>query len=299
MQSNAAVANSATLRTGLDVVQGLQALAMSLAAVPAYFWARRLVSPRWALVAAVLTVAVPALTYSGLLMSEVLFYPLLVLAAWALAEAIARPTRMTQGLLVVAVLAVCATRVQAIVLLPVALTAAVVDGWLARSWSNVSRLWPAAAVLGGLAVVWIAYRLGSGSGTLGGYEVITTTSWSIGAAAKYVVYHLASVLILCGLFPVAAVAVLFVRAVRSGEPDPRVRAYLAVASSLTVWLVLEVGVFTSYYSDRIVERNLIGLAPVLFIGLMLWLARGPDGGYVVRGAVAAGAGTGDRAHVRA
>jgi hypothetical protein len=28
---------------------------------------------------------------------------------------------------------------------------------------------------------------------------------------------------------------------------------------------------------------------VLFIGLVLWLARGPDGGYVVRGAVAAGA----------
>jgi hypothetical protein len=274
------------LATGLDVLQGLQAFVMSLAAVPVYLWGRSLVSRGWALAAAALAVAVPGLTYSGLMMSEVLFYPLLVLAAWALAEAIARPTRMTQGLLVVAVLAVCATRVQAIVLLPVALTAAVVDGWLARSWSNVRRLWPAAAVLGGLAVVWIAYRLGSGSGTLGGYEVITTTSWSIGAAAKYVVYHLASVLILCGLFPVAAVAVLFVRAVRSGEPDPRVRAYLAVASSLTVWLVLEVGVFTSYYSDRIVERNLIGLGPVLFVGLVLWIDRGAPGSLLERGIVA-------------
>jgi hypothetical protein len=277
------------LATGLDVLQGLQAFVMSLAAVPVYLWGRSLVSRGWALAAAALAVAVPGLTYSGLMMSEVLFYPLLVLAAWALAEAIARPTRMTQGLLVVAVLAVCATRVQAIVLLPVALTAAVVDGWLARSWANLRRLWPAAAVLGGLAVVWIAYRLGSGSGTLGGYEVITTTSWSIGAAAKYVVYHLASVLILSGLFPVAAVAVLFVRAVRSGEPDPRVRAYLAVASSLTVWLVLEVGVFTSYYSDRIVERNLIGLGPVLFLGLVLWIDRGAPGSLLERAVVAGAA----------
>lgn len=277
------------LATGLDVLQGVQALVMSLAAVPVYLWGRSLVSRGWALAAAALAVAVPGLTYAGLMMSEVLFYLLLVLAAWALAEAVARPTRLTQGLLVVAVLAVCATRVQAIVLLPVALTAAVVDAWLARSWANLRRLWPAAAVLGGLAVVWTAYRLGSGSGTLGGYEVITTTSWSIGAAAKYVVYHLASVLILCGLFPLAAVAVLLVRAVRSGEPNPRVRAFLAVASSLTVWLVLEVGVFTSHYSDRIVERNLIALGPVLFLGLVLWIDRGAPGSLLERGVVAGAA----------
>jgi hypothetical protein len=277
------------LATGLDVTQGLQAFVMSLAAVPVYLWGRSLVRPRWAFVAAVLTVAAPGLTYAGLLMSEVLFYPLIVLAAWAIAEAIARPTRTTQALLVLAILAVCATRVQGIVLLPVAVTAVLVDGWLARSWANLRRLVPAAAVLGGLAVVWIAYRLGSGSGTLGGYEVITTTSWSVGAAAKYVVYHLASVLILSGLFPVAAVAVLLVRAARRGEPDARVRAFLAVASSLTVWLVLEVGVFTSYYSDRIVERNLIALAPVLFIGLVLWIDRGAPGTLLERGIVAAAA----------
>jgi hypothetical protein len=274
------------LRTGLDIVQGLQALVMSLAAVPVFLWGRRLVSPRWALVAAVLAVAVPGLTYSGLLMSEVLFYPLLVCAAWAGAAAIARPTRQTQALLVAAVLAVCATRVQAIVLLPALATAAVLDAWLARSWSRLRGLMPAAGALGALVVAWLAYRLASGGGALGSYEVIATTSWSVGAAAKYVVYHAASLLILCGLFPAAAVALLLVRAVRGGEPDPEARAYVAVASSLTVWLVVEVGVFTSHYSDRIVERNLIGLAPVLFVGLVLWLSRGAPGTLAERAAVA-------------
>ncbi len=43
------------LRTGYDLVRGLQALAMSLAAVPVYLWARSLVSRRSALVAAALT----------------------------------------------------------------------------------------------------------------------------------------------------------------------------------------------------------------------------------------------------
>jgi hypothetical protein len=275
------------LHTGLDVVQGLQAFVMSLAALPVFLWARSMVSARWALVAAALTLAVPGLTYSGLLMSEVLFYPLLVLAAWAGAETIARPTRRAQALLVLAVLAVCATRIQAIVLLPALATAAVVDAWLARSWAGLRRLTPAAGVLSVLVLAWLGYRLATGGGALGSYEVIASTSFSVGAAAKYVFYHAASLLILCGLFPAAAVALLLVRGVRRGEPDPLVRAYLAVASSLTVWLVVEVGVFTSHYSDRIVERNLIGLAPVLFVGLVLWIERGVVGSYFERAAVAA------------
>ena len=273
------------LRTGLDVVQGVQALVMSLAAVPVFLWTRRLVPARWAFVAAVLTVVVPGLTYSGLLMSEVLFYPLLVCAAWVGAETIARPTRRTQTLLVLTVLAICATRVQAIVLLPALATAAILDAWLARSWASLRRLAPAAGVLGVLVVAWLAYRLAAGGGALGSYEVIASTSFGVGAAAKYVVYHAASLLILCGLFPAAAVALLLIRAVRGGEPDPQGRAYVAVASSLTVWLVLEVGIFTSHYSDRIVERNLIGLAPVLFVGLVLWLSRGAPGTLVERAAV--------------
>src|SRR5204863_377888 len=88
--------------TGYDLLRGLQALVMSLAAVPVYLWGRRLVSPRSAIVAAALTVAAPGLVYSGLVMTEVLFYPLLVLAAWAMAESIARPSPRTHGLLVLA-----------------------------------------------------------------------------------------------------------------------------------------------------------------------------------------------------
>ena len=277
------------LGTGYDLLQGLQALVMSLAAVPVFLWARTLV-PRWsALTAAALTLATPALAYSGLVMTEVLFYPLLVTAAWAGAAAIARPTRANQILLLAAFVAVCATRIQAIVLVPALVTAALLDAFLARSWGRLRRQLPAAVGLAVLLAGWAVWRLATGKGALGGYDVVASTSYSVGAAARFVLYHGASLLILCGLFPLAAVAVKLVEGLRRGEQDERVRAYLAVTASLCVWVVLEVGAFASRYSDRIVERNLIGLAPVLFIGLVLWLARGPDGGYVVRGAVAAGA----------
>jgi hypothetical protein len=277
------------LGTGYDLLQGLQAFVMSLAAVPVYLWARTLVPRRSALTAAALTLATPVLAYSGLVMTEVLFYPLLVTAAWAGAAAIARPTRANQILLLAAFVAVCATRIQAIVLVPALVTAALLDAWLARSWGRLRRQLPAAVGLAVLLVGWAVWRLATGKGALGGYDVVASTSYSVGAAARFVLYHGASLLILCGLFPLAAVAVKLVEGLRRGEQDDGVRAYLAVTASLCVWVVVEVGAFASRYSDRIVERNLIGLAPVLFIGLMLWLARGPDGGYVVRGMVAAGA----------
>jgi hypothetical protein len=277
------------LRTGYDLLQGLQAFVMSLAAVPVYLWARTLVPRRSALTAAALTLATPVLAYSGLVMTEVLFYPLLVTAAWAGAAAIARPTRHNQLLLLVAFVAVCATRIQAIVLVPALVTAALLDAWLARSWGRLRRQVPAAVGICVLLAGWAVWRLATGGGALGGYDVVASTSYSVGAATRFVLYHGASLLILCGLFPLAAVGVKLVEALRRGEQNESVRAYLAVAASLSVWVVVEVGVFASRYSDRIVERNLIGLAPVLFIGLVLWLARGPEGGWVVRGAVAAAA----------
>jgi hypothetical protein len=277
------------LRTGYDLLQGLQAFVMSLAAVPVYLWARTLVPRRSALTAAALTLATPVLAYSGLVMTEVLFYPLLVTAAWAGAAAIARPTRHNQLLLLLAFVAVCATRIQAIVLVPALVTAALLDAWLARSWGRLRRQVPAAVGICVLLAGWAVWRLATGGGALGGYDVVASTSYSVGAATRFVLYHGASLLILCGLFPLAAVGVKLVEALRRGEQDESVRAYLAVAASLSVWVVVEVGVFASRYSDRIVERNLIGLAPVLFIGLVLWLARGPEGGWVVRGAVAAAA----------
>ena len=75
-------------------------LAMAATAVPVFAWGRTLMRPAWALVAAVLTVAIPALALSGLLMTETLFYPLATLAAWALAAALERPTLARQALLV-------------------------------------------------------------------------------------------------------------------------------------------------------------------------------------------------------
>src|SRR5262245_34927333 len=61
---------------GYSLLKPLQALVMSLAAVPTFLWARSVMSRGWALAAAALALTVPGLVYSGLMMTEVAFYPI-------------------------------------------------------------------------------------------------------------------------------------------------------------------------------------------------------------------------------
>jgi hypothetical protein len=271
----------ANLSFGYDLLKVLQALAMSLTAVPVYVWGRSLAGTRWALVAAALTLALPGLVYSGLVMTEVVFYPVLVLAAWAAARAIQEPTAQRQALLVAAIALAVLTRLQALVLVPAVLAAYGVDAGLARSTATLRR----SRLLLGIGVVAVAglgaAYLGDAGGVFGGYSVVTRGSYEAGEVIRFVIYHAAALTILTGVFPVCALLVLLIAAVRRGEPDPAVRAYLAVAVSFSVLLVIEVGVFASRYVGQLAERDLIGLAPILFLALAIWIRRGAPRGYWV------------------
>ena len=270
--------SAADLGFGYSLLKVLQAVAMSLAAVPVYLWGRSLVSARWALVAAGLTLALPGLVYSGLVMSEVLFYPVLLLAAWAAARAIERPTLARQATLVAAVAIAVLTRLQAIVLLPAFATAVGLDAVLARSTRALRLLIPTLALATAVVVAWAGWRAGGG-GSLGGYEVVAHDSYRLGAAARYVLYHAGSVALLAGVFPLCALLLLLVDALRRGDTDPPRRAFLAVAGAFTAWFVIEVGVFASRYVGQLAERDLIALAPLLFLALSLWIERGALRGY--------------------
>src|SRR5262249_45832436 len=147
---------------GYGLLKVAQALAMSLAAVPVYLWGTRLVSPGRALLPAALTLAVPRLAYSALVMTEGRFYPLLPLPPWAVAAALVRPTRRAQALLVVATVAAASARLQALILLPVFAGALALHAALSRSTRTARALAPALLTLSGLAVVWFAWRLAAG-----------------------------------------------------------------------------------------------------------------------------------------
>ena len=248
---------------GYDLARVLGALAMSLAAVPVFAWGRTLMSERWALAAATLTLCIPGLAYSGLLMSETLFYPLVALAAWLTARALAEPTPSSQALLVAAVVLVILTRLQGVVLVPAVFLAVVIYAAAARTTAPFVRLWPTLAALPAVGVG--VFSIGFGAyGHAGGAE------YAVGDALRFGVYHAADLLLLVGVVPACAVAALAL-----SRPDsPEVRAYLSVTFAFTAGFVGEVGLFASRYVGRLAERDLLGLTPLFFLGLCLWLGCG-------------------------
>ena len=265
------------LQLGYTLLKALQALVMSLTAIPVYLWSRTLTSRGWALAAAALTLSVPGLAYSGLVMTEVAFYPLAALAAWAIARALARPTRAAQALAAGAVLLASATRLQGVVLAAVFVTAAALKAVFERSARPAAQLWPTYGAFALAGVGWVAWRLAQGgpaSELFGAYRAAGEVHYSFSDSVLYARWHFADVLLMTGVVPVLAVAVLAIRAFAGHERSAEARAYLAVAVSLTAWLVVEVGVFASRHVGRLAERDLLALVPVLFVGFGLWLGRG-------------------------
>jgi hypothetical protein len=259
---------------GYALAKAGQAVAMSLTAVPVYFWGRAVVGPRLALVAAAATLALPGLAYSGLLMTEVVFLPLATAAAWAAARALERPTLGRQAVLVAALLAAGSARLAAVVLVPALATAAVLHALLVREWRAGARLWPAFAALAVPALGWAAWRLKDGgplSRLLAGYQAAGEVSYDLGDSLRYVLYHLGDLVLMTAFFPVAALVVLL--ALRRPEP-PAAAALLAVATSLALWLPLQVGVYATRFTGHVAERGLLAAAPPLFLVLALWVSRG-------------------------
>jgi hypothetical protein len=207
-------------QSGYDLLRGAQAIAMSLTALPVYFWGRELVSRDWALTAAALALAPAGLAYSGLVMTEVAFYPLFVLAAWALARAVATPAPRTQAFALAASVLLFATRLQAIVLLPAYLTAVGVDAAHARSPRRVRAHVPLVAGIGMLGLLWCGWQLRHGgpvTNVFGAYRAAGETGYDLGAAFRFVVYHLADLVLISGVVPACVLAVLIVIAATRGE----------------------------------------------------------------------------------
>jgi hypothetical protein len=267
--------------TGYASLKLLQALVVSLAAVPVALWARRLMPPPWPLVAAALTVASPLLLYSGLVMTEVLLYPVMAVALVAVARAVETATARDQAIALAAIAAAVLTHVQAIVLVGVFAVAIAVDAAFARAPRRVLRFVPVWALLAAGGLVTLARPA-----VLGSYAAVAEGGYRLDDAARLTLDHTAWLIVATGVAPAAALALLVVDAARGRERDPPARAFVAVASSAVVLGVVEVGVFASEFAPHLLERDLAALPPVLFLALTLWIARGAPRPWVATTVVA-------------
>ena len=257
-----------SLPTAYQVVKAINAVLVSLAALPAYFLARRVLGRRLALLGALLAVSIPSLVFAGEVMTENAFYPVFLCVVLAMVLALERPTWRRQATL----LALCAlaylTRVQALAFLPAVLAAPFLLGtW--RSW-RATYLLVAGAGAAVLAAQWARGR--SPLDLLGAYATTGEQRYHPGEVSRWLLYHVADLDLYLGVFPFAAVLVLFSLWRRL---PPALHPYLAATTSISVCLVVEVSVFASIPSvQRIQERNLFYLAPLGLIALLVWIDQG-------------------------
>ena len=250
----------------------INAVVMSLAAIPAYLIARRLLPTGLSLLAALLAVALPSLAYTGTLMSENAFYPAFLLATWALLRTLDEPTPRRQLVLLGACGVVTLVRVQGLAVVLAALTAPLLLRLVAR---RPLRPWlPLYALVAGGALLVVAGQLARGasvSSLFGAYQVVGEESYDVVDVLEYVFWHLAELDLYVGVIPFAAFLLL---AARIRTLEPRVQAFVAATTALTVWTLLMVATFASRFAGAIVERNMFALAPLLLTGLLVWIDRG-------------------------
>ena len=239
-----------------ELAKMINALLVTLAGVPVYLWARRLVSPAYALLALGLFLLLPAQLYAGTLMTENAFLPVFLLATFAIALALERPTLLRQALALAAIVLACAIRIQGLVLVLILLTAIAVMGR-----DRLRRFGPTFAAVVGAALIYVIVNLARGeplSQVLGAYRPVASTHYSVGDALVWVVRHFAELGLSVALLPVFALIVMLGVARSSTVAE---RAFLAVAGASFLWLPIQSGIFASRFAHRIEERTMLYAQP--------------------------------------
>ena len=256
--------------TSYHLVQLMGAVAMSLAAIPAFWIARRLgLSKGIALAVAALALAVPDLIYAGWVIAEPFAYPLVLGAVAAGVAALAQPSRRAQLLFVALALLAAFARIQFIVLPACFFGAVLLMGLRERRLRSAIR--EQALPLGVLAVpLAIALALGP-SRVLAFYGGVVETDIDVGALLSNSARNL-FILVFASGFVLVPGALL---GLGLAFARPRSRAELAFAA-LTVLLVAfllgESGLLGA--SDLAQERYLFYVLPLVAVGFGLYTSRG-------------------------
>jgi hypothetical protein len=272
-----------SMDTAYGLAKTINACVMTLAAIPFFFWARRISSPLYALVATALLLLLPAFDYTAMLMTENAFFPAVIAATYAIARSLERPTVAAQLLVVAAIVVALAVRAQAAALVLVLPSAVLLNAALDRgSESVMSRLGGALKrqwlALGGLVALGLAYGavlMARGTGRVP-YREVFLANYSLLDGVRVSVYHLAALTLELGVVPVSALIVVTGLAIRAHKPTSRAtRAFVAVALPTILWFLLEIGLFGSRFASNFpVERYSFYLEPLFLLGLVAWLHQG-------------------------
>ena len=263
-----------------EAIQSANSTVMAAAAVPLYFIARRVLGVAWSLGAASLFVASPWMGYSALVMTEALFTFVFLLFCLSLVRALERPTPTRQLVCVGLLAALCSVRIQGIVLGPAIVAAVAIAAPPGERAAFVRRFAPTWVVLTVVAVVGLLVAGGDITALLGAYGVLvqdtSVVNTPIWAAKNVAAIELGMGILVLALLP-RALGSFLGRAASQEE-----RALGAVTLSCFIALLVSVAVLSAspYGLDRVHERNLFYVVPLIVTCVLGWAGKRASGGYV-------------------
>jgi hypothetical protein len=253
----------------------LNVLVMTAAVFPAYGLARMVVSRPWALFAAAGAGMIPGLYYSSMLVEEPLAYPWAALAAYLIAKALAVRTLGWIGLAgAVSLLAPLVREQLAVVPAAFVLAAVALAATSARAKQEYRR-WSRSDWIGALTLAVGVVIVVNAAISHVSYAWLIATIFYKGRMLEHGLWAVGALAIGVGVLPmVAGLAAL----VRRGEPWTReLRAVVATMGALIVgygwYTAVKAAYISSAFSTLVVERNLIYVAPLLFIGTAMFFDR--------------------------
>jgi dolichyl-phosphate-mannose-protein mannosyltransferase len=261
------------------IAQGLNAVMFSLAAIPAYAIASRVLERRHALLTGLLAVVIPSSVYVSLIMTENAFYPLFLTSVLLMLRALERPSAWRQLLVAASVAVTFLVRAQAVVLLPSYLIAAIVLAVVTSQGRRRPALLAAvrqqAPTIVLLALAGLAAAAVHGGSTLGPYHVLVT-SYSPRVLAHWGLANLADVELYMGVIPLAAFGILLMQALSSARWPPELRRLVILTTCIGAGMLATVAALgaSKYGLGRVHERNLFYVVPLVLISFFAWLDAG-------------------------
>ncbi len=258
----------------------------SLAAIPAYFIARRVARRSLALGVAALTVLVPARAYTTLVLTESVGFTGFLLAVLAIVRVLERPSVVRQLTALAVIGLAVETRRQNLVLVAVLPCAIAIEAALTTRGARdifrraATRFLATWLVLGAVLVgiMLQSYVRGqSPFAVLGPFETLSR-SYDPGDIALWLGIHLSALGLMLAVVPLVAIPFGLAAALRRGAPSQS-RALGAVTAPLLILVLIQVAAFAStpFGLDRIHERYLFYVAPLAFSLLALWIETGLRG----------------------
>jgi hypothetical protein len=241
-------------------------------AIVTYLWARHLASARWSLGIACAVLALPALDYSAVMMTESVSLLAVTSALYLLWRAFMHPSWSNQLLAFGAIVLASQLRLQALLLVPATILALSLFCLVGRSLRPFRD--QALLMIGLVASLgaWLLVAVFSGS-PLAGYSSVVDTSVRAGSALEWTIWHVGALAVMTALVPLAGAAALFLLTSLGKVNETGLRAVVSITAAWAAVALVTTGVFVSQNVDHLKERNLSTLVPPILVCFAAWGTR--------------------------